>query len=911
MQDAILIGEDGSLSLRTAPTLLDLQLGTSWKHEVELHPLEAEFEPWFERAGYITLGNSCNQSCRYCFQDKSLGWESLEDAIAQVRVAANYGANAVFLIGGEPLIYPHVWELIDAINASSIPRWGIMTNGIALANEKVLQRLLDAGMGFVQLSFDSPRPDVQNALARNPRLFRRLERAFENMGKVEGLPLIFNGVITTENVDHLHEMVDFAADLRERYGLRTLVKFTQTKPGERVEEALVPRASVSGKAVIRAIERGKELDIGVAFRNLPYCVVDPYETFSTDYTTLLHQLDEGGQVEASRDLSYKKIEKCRECAHAVRCPGIQDKYMALFGDEEFQPVKRADIAPPTAAELSALDALLSGEQAQRDPYDDCSTELRVLVGEVRRGETNWFDVDRIVSERPRSRPGERVVLCGPEVMLHPELPAIIEQLSEERDVWIETTGLALTRPERAELLVQFGLKGVCWMHLPDNAKLYRKLIRRERKEVEVHRTADVIGTAGLRLEHRFLAIDEPIDHTLARVDRTLELAGGRGGASLSFLHNAEPWSKWLDATPRGLLDDTERSRVEAHPAAPTVLYRAPIGVERGPDGTAVPHEDRDRRLSRPTASLVLGTKCDFRCEFCYLDNHKTTASKEDTVRSVQRVLDAGYRDFRIAGGEPTLFPHLFDVLDTLAAADANGILITNGAKVSDPEFAERVWDAGIRDVLLSFHSHQPDVYDALAKRKNVFPNIMKAFEVLIDTGFTVDIHHVLYERNYRAFPDFVRFFGDNLYVPGRTRITATNVLLDNAEFAKMAGGIPRLTDILPYYREGRAIAREYGFEIDQLDSSDAFPECVFGIPDDPPTSMPRPRHMLDATSTSVGVVFAGAADEDPAEAFGATFYDAFEYVDACQTCVRKKVCVGVQRSYLAHYGDSEFRPILT
>lgn len=95
------------------------------------------------------ITHSCNHRCSYCFQSRS-GHQNVSCSLAQAETAirhiaeANRPAYQVTLLGGEPLIYPHLKELTELLIenlGSRLEVLRIITNGARLPERAAL--LLD------------------------------------------------------------------------------------------------------------------------------------------------------------------------------------------------------------------------------------------------------------------------------------------------------------------------------------------------------------------------------------------------------------------------------------------------------------------------------------------------------------------------------------------------------------------------------------------------------------------------------------------------------------------------------------------------------------------------------------------------------------------------------------------------
>lgn len=654
---------------------LDVQVATPWLHRVPPPALVRPFARWFDGCFYVDIGHRCNQSCRYCFQDKTdahfLSAGELEPVIA---AAESVGLKRAIVIGGEPLLYPGLEALIARLRRGGIREWGLMTNGIGLAEDGRLDRLMAEGLGFCQISLDSSSPRVQNDLARNPRLFQKIEKALALLGRHPDLTLVLNAVIVRPNVGRLTELVRYADSLRRTRGLRPFLTLTHAKPHGAMDPKLMVSATEAAAAVSAAVQEGSRLGLPVLFRNLPPCLMNGLERWSTDWFTRLSPVE------------TRKAESCSSCAHDGTCLGFPSGYAERFGADEFQPIRIPRVAP----------------------------------------------------------------------------------------------------------------------------------------------------------------------------------AGDKAAASVS---------------PRG-------ARVKA----------AEIGPGLG-EGL--------------TASLLLGTSCNFRCEFCYLEEHRGTPTRAKAIAAVDALLSMGCRRFLLAGGEPTLYPHLSDVARRISAAGAEAILVSNGFRLADRSFTRRLADVGIKRAILSLHSHRTETFSRLVHVPGALPKTLAGFFNLVRENIHVTIHHVFYKGNCAEFPAYVRFYADHLRRPGLTEMGVSNIILLRPNLGKRPDCVPRLSEVRPPLEAGVLLARQRGFEINRGGSEDAFPECVYGAGARPCERPPQERRIVMPSPGEVGFIFAGARGELPdLNDLGAKDYNKiFVHKRACRSCRRKATCLGIQAGYAALYGDGELRSI--
>lgn len=105
--------------------------------------------------------------------------------------------------------------------------------------------------------------------------------------------------------------------------------------------------------------------------------------------------------------------------------------------------------------------------------------------------------------------------------------------------------------------------------------------------------------------------------------------------------------------------------------------------------------------------------CNLNCSICFTYNRpdkKYYKSIKDTRKIVQHILDqAGKVELiNLTGGEPTLHPDLFEILETCHNSKIGRITMnTNGIKIAtDSRFAENIKQAGVQ-LVLSLHTFDP------------------------------------------------------------------------------------------------------------------------------------------------------------------------------------------------------------
>ncbi|WFB10217.1 GTP 3',8-cyclase MoaA [Streptomyces sp. LX-29] len=123
----------------------------------------------------VSLTDRCNLRCTYCMPEEGLQWlakpELLTDdeIVRLVRIAVtDLGVTEVRFTGGEPLLRPGLVSIVERCAAlAPRPKLSLTTNGIGLA--RTAEALRGAGLDRVNVSLDTLRPEVFQALTRRKR----------------------------------------------------------------------------------------------------------------------------------------------------------------------------------------------------------------------------------------------------------------------------------------------------------------------------------------------------------------------------------------------------------------------------------------------------------------------------------------------------------------------------------------------------------------------------------------------------------------------------------------------------------------------------------------------------------------------------------------------------------------------
>lgn len=153
------------------------------------------------------------------------------------------------------------------------------------------------------------------------------------------------------------------------------------------------------------------------------------------------------------------------------------------------------------------------------------------------------------------------------------------------------------------------------------------------------------------------------------------------------------------------------------------------------------------------AKLDTGTLCNYRCGFCYYFDKLTEITSFDTIKQrVDYLVECGITEVDLSGGESSVHPQWFDILDYCSYHKLSISTLSNGYKFADFDFLKKSYQHGLREILFSLHGYDRDSHNKLVGNKHGFDRITRAIENAHELGITVRINCTVTHDNYDHLP---------------------------------------------------------------------------------------------------------------------------------------------------------------
>lgn len=167
--------------------------------------------------GTIELTYRCNERCRHCYLEKFeddqtriltlLQWKKI------LHELKSGGVLFLDLIGGEPMLHPHFWEILE-YGVELGFAMGMITNGL-LINERSAKRLKETGINQVTLSLYSLEPQIHDTMTTLPGSHQRTTKAM-GLLKKNGISFSLNCLLTRTNIAGFFELADWCESIGVR-----------------------------------------------------------------------------------------------------------------------------------------------------------------------------------------------------------------------------------------------------------------------------------------------------------------------------------------------------------------------------------------------------------------------------------------------------------------------------------------------------------------------------------------------------------------------------------------------------------------------------------------------------------------------------------------------------------------------
>lgn len=343
------------------------------------------------KRGVIWLGQTCNQKCYFCYflniindPDHPLHqFMEIDKAKYICDILRDiYKNDSVDIQGGEPTIYPDIYELCNHCRNIGL-KPTLITNGRILGRDGILERYIENGIDDFLVSLHGIGDSHDEAVG----VKGSFEEIFKSIEKMKDLKIPFR-INCTMSKPVIRTMLDVAKTAKEMGAY--VVNYIAFNPfgremGTRTNQN-VPRYYEIKDLIGECVKYLEKNEIEVNIRYVPLCIKNninilknyynypqlSYDHHEWDFASwrwsgcseqkmkginnttepkgLPRNVDEYYNEESkihARKCRYNYLDKCSNCSLKNICDGVHGDYYSLFGDSDINPIELdRDITDP-------------------------------------------------------------------------------------------------------------------------------------------------------------------------------------------------------------------------------------------------------------------------------------------------------------------------------------------------------------------------------------------------------------------------------------------------------------------------------------------------------------------------------------------------------------------------------------
>lgn len=264
---------------------------------------------------------SCNRRCRYCFRDsgpdsiateavQALTLERFDELSAE---AARIGVVNLVLTGGEPVLRPDLFDIIELFTSRGVE---VLLTTKARIEAEAMRQLARSPLSVLHLSLDSADPSIVDFLTDTPGAFADITTTLR-LAAEHGVRVVLRPVMTAMSYKGFPELVSFASE----HGVREIVVDLYGEScGRHDERFLLTRAEGAWLDRTVAEVAQQRPEVAISYRTQAAMNARPSER---------------GCVEGARGLTFMPDGTVTRCEHWTASDAL------VYGDLRVQSIMQA------------------------------------------------------------------------------------------------------------------------------------------------------------------------------------------------------------------------------------------------------------------------------------------------------------------------------------------------------------------------------------------------------------------------------------------------------------------------------------------------------------------------------------------------------------------------------------------
>jgi MoaA/NifB/PqqE/SkfB family radical SAM enzyme len=248
---------------------------------------------------------------------------------------------------GEPTLNKDLVALIYLAKKLSYKNIGLITNGRLLSDKGFCQKLLEAGLNEISVSFHGSESKIQEKMTRSKNSFNETLSGIKNLNyfkRVYGFNFYINFTVTKINLKD----TGFFIRLVSGFKIDGIVFNVVIPKGRALVNfgKVVPLYSSVSREFNSFLKLLKEAKFSVSISGLPLCLMTGFEEFASNPEKIIIKNPSLNTKADNRIKSVSpwgrkiKSAKCNNCFFNESCTGIWASYVKKRGWGEIKPLTK-------------------------------------------------------------------------------------------------------------------------------------------------------------------------------------------------------------------------------------------------------------------------------------------------------------------------------------------------------------------------------------------------------------------------------------------------------------------------------------------------------------------------------------------------------------------------------------------
>lgn len=161
--------------------------------------------------------------------------------------------------------------------------------------------------------------------------------------------------------------------------------------------------------------------------------------------------------------------------------------------------------------------------------------------------------------------------------------------------------------------------------------------------------------------------------------------------------------------------------------------------------------------------LTLNHACNLQCKWCYAKDTKYSKNDDIDIEIAKDIInicsDLKIPHITLIGGEPTIYPHLKEVILYCHSKNISCGIVTNGIKLADEDFLHSMFEVDQKSFSISLKGENKGAFKATTG-KDMFDTALKGISNCLKNGINPTVSMVLTEENIDSFIEGVKTLKD-------------------------------------------------------------------------------------------------------------------------------------------------------